>query len=98
VAQDAPDILACMSSLYLLEYKLLGLQLPRIWVISRCVYVMCGKGDVRVTWPRSPCVEGERDLAGKVLHLLANPSLCDVCTMNDLGAEGFAVQNVTLGK
>ena len=97
-AQDLTDILPGVPSQDFLEEELFRPQFPGIWVINRCVDIVRCERDVRVTWLRGPCVECERNFQRQFLHVLANPSLCNVRASKYLSTEGFAAWNIVIGK
>jgi hypothetical protein len=97
-AQDFTLVLACVSPLDFLKEELLRLQGPSIWTVSGSIYVVCRERKIWVPPCGRPGVECERHLRGKILHVLTNLPLCDLCTVNDLGTQSVAVWDVLLGK
>jgi hypothetical protein len=96
--QDFSLVLTSVSSLDFLKEELLRPQGPSVWTVSRSVYVVCCERKIQVPPCGCPSIECERYLRGKVLHVLKHLPLCDLCMVNDLGAESVAVWDVLLRK
>jgi hypothetical protein len=62
------------------------------------MYIVCCEGEIGITWPRCPHIEGKRDLAWNHVHTLTDPFFCNVCMLKYFSPKGFAVQNVLLSK
>jgi hypothetical protein len=84
-----------MPSLNLLKEELLRHQHPHV---GGRMYIVHCEGEVRVTWPRCPRIEGKRNLARNHIHTLADPFFCNVRMPNYFSPKGFAVRNVLLSK